>query len=147
MIQRKSFENSDFLFVGRPSLFGLTSTFIKAAIFIAIIALVIKYPIEELINGKMGIQFNKKLMVTIGYYRILGGWALIGITIFGLLIKAINLKMIYYEVSIDRIEWCRGILDRKVDNIDMFRVVDLKLRRNIIRLPFWYWQSRFDNKR
>ena len=129
-------EESDFLFVGRPSLFGLTSTFIKAAIFIAIIALVIKYPIEELINGKMGIQFNKTLMVTIGYYRILGGWALIGITIFGLLIKAINLKMIYYEVSIDRIEWCRGILDRKVDNIDMFRVVDLKLRRNIIDCLF-----------
>ena len=130
------FENNDLLFVGRPSLLGLTSTFIKAGIFIAIIALIIKFPIEELINGHLHIQFNRKLMVTIRYYRILGGWALIGITILGLLIKAVNLKMIYYEVSIDRIEWCRGILDRKVDNIDMFRVVDLKLRRNIIDCLF-----------
>ena len=61
---------------------------------------------------------------------------LIGITILGLLIKVMNLKMIYYEVSIDRIEWHRGILDRKVDNIDMFRVVDLKLRRNILDCIF-----------
>ncbi|MBN2591764.1 MAG: PH domain-containing protein [Sedimentisphaerales bacterium] len=129
-------EDSDLLFVGRPSLFGLTSTFIKSAIFIAIIALIIKFPIEELINGKMGILINKRLMVTIAYYRIMAGWVLIGITILWLLIKAINLKMVYYEISIDRIEWCRGILDRKVDNIDMFRVVDLKLRRNIIDCIF-----------
>lgn len=129
-------EDSDFLFVGRPSLFGLASTFIKSAIFIAILALVIKFPIEELINGKMGIQLNKKLIVSIGYYRILGSWILITMTVLWLLIKAINLKMIYYEISVDRIEWCRGILDRKVDNIDMFRVVDLKLRRNIIDCLF-----------
>ncbi len=129
-------EDSDFLFVGRPSLFGLASTFIKSVIFIAIIALVIKLPIETFINGKMGIQFSKKLLVSISYYRILGGWVLIGITAFWLFIKAVNLKMIYYEISADRIEWRRGILDRKVDNIDMFRVVDLKLRRNIIDCLF-----------
>jgi membrane protein YdbS with pleckstrin-like domain len=129
-------DDDNLLFVGRPSLFGLTSTFIKSAIFITIIALVIKYPIEELINGKMGIQFNKKLIVSIGYYRILAGWALIGIIVLWLFIKAVNLKMVYYEVSTDRIEWCRGILDRKVDNLDMFRVIDLKLRRNIIDCIF-----------
>ncbi len=129
-------EDSDFLFVGRPSLFGLASTFIKSAIFIAIITLVIKLPIETFINGKMGIQFSKNLMVTIGYYRILGGWLLITMTVLWLLIKAVNLKMIYYEISADRIEWCRGIFDRKVDNIDMFRVVDLKLRRNILDCIF-----------
>lgn len=128
--------NNNVLFMGRPSLFCLISTFIKAAIFIAIVALIIKFPIEELINGKMGIQFNKKLIVSIGYYRILAGWVLIGITVLWLAFKAINLKMIYYEVSADRIEWRRGILDRKVDNIDMFRVVDLKLRRNIFDCIF-----------
>lgn len=40
--------------------------------------------------------------------------------------------MIYYEVTADRIEWSRGILDRRVDNLDMFRVVDLKLRRTLL---------------
>jgi uncharacterized membrane protein YdbT with pleckstrin-like domain len=41
------------------------------------------------------------------------------------------LKRIHYEVSADRIEWSRGIFDRKVDNLDLFRVIDLKLRRSL----------------
>ncbi len=129
-------EDSDFLFVGRPSLFGLASTFLKSAIFIAILALVIKYPIESFINNLIGKKIELPQIDTIGHYKILGGWVLIGITAFWLFIKAVNLKMIYYEISADRIEWRRGILDRKVDNIDMFRVVDLKLRRNIIDCLF-----------
>ena len=40
--------------------------------------------------------------------------------------------MTHYEVSAQRIEYSRGILDRKVDNLDMFRVVDLKLRRSLL---------------
>ena len=47
-------EDSDLLFEGRPSILGLASTFIKSAIFIAILALVIKYPIESFINDKIG---------------------------------------------------------------------------------------------
>jgi hypothetical protein len=120
------------LFACRPSYFALVTTYIKAAIVLAIITLVIKFPIEQLINGKWGIKIAADLIVTIGYYRIMAGWALIGIILFGLFIKTLNLKMIYYEITPDRIEWSRGILDRKVDNIDMFRVIDLKLRRSII---------------
>jgi hypothetical protein len=120
------------LFACRPSYFALVTTYIKAVIVLAIIALVIKFPIEQFINGKWGIKIAADLIVTIGYYRIMAGWALIGIILFGLFIKTLNLKMIYYEITPDRIEWSRGILDRKVDNIDMFRVIDLKLRRSII---------------
>ena len=40
--------------------------------------------------------------------------------------------MTCYEVTDDRIEWSRGILNRRVDNIDMFRVIDLKFRRNLL---------------
>jgi hypothetical protein len=40
--------------------------------------------------------------------------------------------MTHYEVSPDRIEYGEGIFDRRVDNLDMFRVVDIKLRRNIL---------------
>jgi uncharacterized membrane protein YdbT with pleckstrin-like domain len=53
-----------------------------------------------------------------------------------LLLKVVYLKMIYYEVSGDRIEWSRGILDRRVDNLDMFRVIDLKLRRSLLDCIF-----------
>ena len=124
------------LFAGRPSFFGLVPTFIKAGVVLVILALIIKFPLEEIINGRLGIKIAADKIVTIGFYRILASWALIGIIILGLFIKTINLKMIYYEVTPDRIEWTRGILDRKVDNIDMFRVVDLKLRRSIIDCIF-----------
>ena len=50
--------------------------------------------------------------------------------------KALKLKMIYYEVVADRIEFSRGILDRRVDNIDMFRVIDLKMRRSLLDCIF-----------
>ncbi len=46
--------------------------------------------------------------------------------------KAISLKSIGYEVTPDRIEWSRGVFDRHVDNIDMFRVVDLKLQQSLL---------------
>ena len=46
--------------------------------------------------------------------------------------RSASLKSIHYEVTPDRIEWSRGIFDRHVDNIDMFRVVDLKLRQSLL---------------
>ncbi len=124
------------LFAGRPSFFGLVPTFIKAGIVLVILAIVIKFPLENIINGHFGIKIATEKIITIGFYRILSSWALIGIIILGLLIKTLNLKMIYYEVTPDRIEYRRGILDRKVDNIDMFRIVDLRLRRSIIDCIF-----------
>ncbi|MHC4542783.1 MAG: PH domain-containing protein [Planctomycetota bacterium] len=39
-------------------------------------------------------------------------------------------------MNADRIEWSRGILDRRVDNIDMFRVIDLKMRRSLLDCIF-----------
>ena len=44
--------------------------------------------------------------------------------------------MMYYEVTSDRIEFSRGIFDRRVDNLDMFRVVDLNLRRSLLDCLF-----------
>jgi hypothetical protein len=126
----------DILFAGRPSLFGLLPALIKAAIFLFIIHLVIKYPLESMVNNRFGIKLAEQHIVMIGYYRILLGWGIAAMIILGLLIKALNLKMIYYEVTGDRIEWSRGILDRRVDNLDMFRVIDLKLRKNIIDCVF-----------
>jgi uncharacterized membrane protein YdbT with pleckstrin-like domain len=40
--------------------------------------------------------------------------------------------MTHYEVTAERIEWSRGIFDRRVDNLDMFRVIDLRLRRSLL---------------
>jgi uncharacterized membrane protein YdbT with pleckstrin-like domain len=41
------------------------------------------------------------------------------------------LKRIHYEITPDRIEYTRGIFNRQIDNIDMFRVIDIKLYRTL----------------
>ena len=124
------------MFAGRPSLFGLIPTVIKGLIMLVILGLFIKFPVENMVNHHFGLSFSEELSITIGRYREIVGWALGGVVIFGILYKAFYLKMMYYEVSADRIEWSRGILDRRVDNLDMFRVIDLKLRRSIIDCLF-----------
>jgi membrane protein YdbS with pleckstrin-like domain len=124
------------MFAGRPSLLGLIPTMIKGLIMLVVLWLFIKFPIENMINNHFGLSFSEELAITIGRYREIIGWALGGVVIFGILYKAFYLKMIYYEISADRIEWSRGILDRRVDNLDMFRVIDLKLRRSIIDCMF-----------
>jgi uncharacterized membrane protein YdbT with pleckstrin-like domain len=54
------------------------------------------------------------------------------LTLLMLILRTAQLKSIYYEVSPDRIEYGRGIFSRKIDNLDMFRVVDLKLHRSLL---------------
>jgi len=66
------------------------------------------------------------------HYRKTAGIALASLVVLVLLMKTLKLKMTYYEVTADRIEWSRGIFDRKVDNLDMFRVIDLKMRRSLL---------------
>jgi len=65
-------------------------------------------------------------------YRIVAGLGLTILIVLILLIKMLKLKMTRYEVSAERIEWSRGIFDRRIDNLDMFRVLDLKLRRSLL---------------
>ena len=124
------------LFAAKPSIFALVPTIIKAGIVLAVIVLVMKFPPEEIINSHIGNKIRTINLIKIAHYRTITCWALGGIILLGLFIKTLYLKTIYYEVTEDRIEWSRGILNRKVDNIDMFRVMDLKLRRSIIDCIF-----------
>lgn len=78
------------------------------------------------------LALNEQQRVLFHRYRVIAGLGIAMLITLILLIKMVRLKMTRYEVSADRIEWSRGILDRKVDNIDMFRVIDLKLRRNLL---------------
>jgi uncharacterized membrane protein YdbT with pleckstrin-like domain len=49
-----------------------------------------------------------------------------------LLVKMANLKSSFYRLTPDRLEYQRGLLGRKVDNIDLFRVMDYQMERSII---------------
>jgi len=114
------------LFAGRPSLCGVAGDAAIGLFFAAIGAVLIRLPLESM----LGLELTARQAEAFGQYRVLGGLGIISVVVSILAMKILRLKMIYYEVTPDRIEWSRGILDRRVDNLDMFRVIDLKLRRS-----------------
>ncbi len=120
------------LFVARPSLWGITSSLVKGLFFFVLAGLLIKVHLENPVNNLLGLELTENQILTAGMYRVLAGYGLGVVVVLVLLLKIARLKMTRYEVSPDRIEWSRGILDRRVDNIDMFRVIDLRMRRSIL---------------
>jgi len=124
------------LFACSPSLFGMAPAILKSIFIVALAWLLMKFPLENTVVKFLNLKLTETQILAAGSYRVLTAYGLIAIVVLGLLLKAFKLKMIYYEVSADRIEYNRGILDRKVDNIDMFRVVDLKMRRNLLDCVF-----------
>ena len=123
---------TDVLWSGRPSLLALAGTAVRIGCFVALCWAVYHYPITKLVS------YIPKTNVPAAQLTQIEGW--IDLTAEGLAIVALlvlawrtaSLKSIFYEVTPDRIEWSRGVFDRHVDNIDMFRVVDLKLRRSLL---------------
>jgi len=129
-------KNDNVLFVARPSLWGMAPAMVKGLFFIVLAGLLVRLPLESFINDMLGLGLTESQSWTVGGYRILTGFGLGLIVVFVLVMKVVRLKMTRYEVSPDRIEWSRGILDRRVDNIDMFRVIDLKMRRSVLDCIF-----------
>jgi len=116
------------LFAGRPSICGIAGSITRHLFFIGIGVLLSSYPIEKL--SFLGLAEKDALIFS--KCRVIAGIGLIIITLLLLLIKILKLKTTYYEVTAERIEWSRGILVRKVDNLDMFKLIDLKFRRNLL---------------
>lgn len=159
------------LFRGRPSIWGLNSSVLKATFFVAMAVFLIDYPIENLsmfqkpqvppeaavekiiedeyastgyvpekAETEKGMfawmKLDEQQREVFARYRKASGIGFIVLITCILLLKAIKLKMIHYIVSEDRIEWSRGIMDRRVDNLDMFRVIDLSLQRSLLDCIF-----------
>ena len=150
------------LFEGRPSLWGMAGAVIKGLIFLGIAGFLIRYPIEQLsmfqpdeilvsadyeglveelpgfesagnlVEEVSWYKFTEEQVLVFGKYRITAGVGLAVLVVLVLFLKVLRLKMVYYEVTADRIEWSRGIFDRRVDNLDMYRVIDLRLRRSLL---------------
>jgi len=123
---------SEVLFACRPSLLGLAPQIVKGLLLIVVAALLVKMPLEKMLDSLPGVSLTKAQVSLFGQYRIMIGLGLALAVIFWLVIKAVRLRMNNYQVTAQRIELARGIFDRKVDNLDMFRVVDLKLRRSFL---------------
>ncbi len=121
-------EDGRILFCGRPSLWGIVGDMGIGAFFCVIGGLLVRLPNE----GMLGLKLTAGQATMFAQCRVLAGLGVISIVVSILVVKVIRLKMIYYEVTPDKIEWSRGILDRRVDNLDMFRVIDLNLRRSVL---------------
>jgi len=128
----KSYETSDeVLFRSRPSLWARASSIMRRLALLVIAGLLLYFPLESIADSVLGLNLTENQVLTFGRYRFFAGAGLAAIAILLLLMGIIRLKAICYEVTADRIEWSRGVLSRKFDNLDMFRVVDLKLHRNL----------------
>ncbi len=124
------------LFAGTPSLFGMVPAMIKGLFFLATAGFLIKLPLEIMADDLLSLKLTDNQALAFGQYRVIAGIGLATLVVLILVIKMVKLKMIYYEVTADRIEWGRGIFDRRVDNLDMFRVIDLNMRRTVFDVIF-----------
>ncbi|OQY07691.1 MAG: hypothetical protein B6I25_01115 [Planctomycetales bacterium 4572_13] len=115
-----------------PSLWGLLGFFLTAAMFMVVAVFLLSYPIGDLVQGLTPKVLDENFIQRIDRYTGYVGMALGILTLLMVILRAAQLKSIYYEVSPDRIEYGRGIFSRKIDNLDMFRVVDLKLHRSLL---------------
>lgn len=128
--------DDNILLVCRPSLWGMAPAVVKGLFFLAVAGLLLKLPIENLINNLLGLGLTEGQALTAGRYRVAAGLGLVVLVVLLLLLKMLRLKMTRYEITAERIEWGRGIFDRRVDNLDMFRVIDLKMRRTVFDCIF-----------
>jgi membrane protein YdbS with pleckstrin-like domain len=125
-------EDDGVLFRARPSALALLSLIIWTGLILTGCLLILVYPVETLIVKVPNVKVTGpqvEMMVRSLDYAALGSGVFVLLV---LLWKVAALKSICYEVTQDRIEWSRGILERKIDNIDMFRVVDLSVRRSLL---------------
>ena len=129
-------DDDNVLFAARPSLLGMAPAMVKGLFFIVLAGLLVRLPLENLVNDLLGLGLTEIQSLTVGGYRLLVGLGLGLIVVLVLVMKMVRLKMTYYEVTPERVEWSRGILDRRVDNLDMFRVIDLKMRRSVFDCIF-----------
>jgi uncharacterized membrane protein YdbT with pleckstrin-like domain len=109
-------------------LWGAAPAAIKGLVIVVLAILLIKIPLEGLLGSKL----TQNQVMVFARYRFIVGLGICLAAAFYIALNIIRLRMVYYEVTPARIEWNRGILDRKVDNLDMFRIIDLKLRRSAL---------------
>ena len=117
------------LFEASPSIWVLTPSFLKTIILLAVLYFLAFWPAKQLLT-KVDPKISVQTIAAIENYRALAGSVIMALVVFVLICKIIKLKSIRYRISADRVEWSRGILERRIDNIDMFRVVDLRLHRS-----------------
>jgi len=129
-------EDEECLFSGRPSTFALFGSIVATAALVALCGFVWLNPVAHFVNRipQVNLAASELGMVDLYADRIALGLA--ALALFVLAVRLAALKRTYYEVTADRVEWSRGLFSREVDNIDMFRIVDLSLHRSVLDCIF-----------
>ncbi len=111
-----------------PSVWGAASTLFWGGLTVLLGLFLWVYPFSNLTAALFGSQpYLPQILLAI---RLLGG-LLAAAAFLKTAVRILYLKSISYQISPDRIEWRRGLLSRKVDNLDLFRVVDIKMHRSL----------------
>ena len=114
------------LFIASPSMWIIASSFMKVAVLFAACYFLAFWPVKDLLTE---FKIQPEIISIVEKYRVVVALSLVAAAILVLFFKIIKLKSIRYTVTADRIEWSRGLLERRIDNIDMFRIVDMSLHR------------------
>jgi hypothetical protein len=118
------------VFEASPSLWCVFPAFLKTVLISAFLLFVSFWPVRQLLT-----DFNKippNVVDAFLKYRPVAGICLTTLAMLIFSYKVLKLKSIHYRVTADRVEWSRGIFERRIDNIDMFRIVDIRLCRSIV---------------
>ncbi len=124
-------DQEDVLYEGRPSIFALSGTLLASVCWLALCWALISFPIADYLKHIPDLNLAEEYIQQIDLMLHYAAWSIMPIVLIILLLKIALLKSTSYQVTPDRIEWSRGILNRHVDNLDMFRVIDLKMRRSL----------------
>ena len=116
---------NEVLFEANQSVAGIANAIIKGMFFLGFGVFLMAYRLE----GKLLSDTAGEAASAFGRYRVLAGLAIAAIALIVLMAKIAQVKNIRYKVTADRIEYETGIFGKKVDNLDMFRIIDIKLRR------------------
>jgi membrane protein YdbS with pleckstrin-like domain len=111
--------NDEDLFEGRSSYAAMLGSFVLSALLTITAITIAAWPMKSADSETQSIK------TVIGITMLL-------LTAFWILCKMAILKSTFYRLTPDRLEYHRGILGRKVDNIDLFRIVDYKMERSIL---------------
>jgi len=107
------------IFEGRSSYSAMFGSFVLAALLTIAAITIVVWPTQP---PNPDVQRTK---AAIGLIMLL-------FTACWILGKMALLKSTFYRLTPDRLEYHRGLIGRKVDNIDLFRVADYKMDRSIL---------------
>lgn len=115
------------LYRGGPSLMALLGGFTFNIVLLIIIGFISLFPMSWL--GNFGQSNLAQLM---DRYRLWVGLFITLAIILSVAYHVIKLKSTNYIITTDRLEFERGVFRRDVDNLDLFRIKDLKLTRSLM---------------